>query len=445
MEPRRQARPTAKHFGAALAVIAWISFAAVTAHAQTELSVLCVTPDITVELTSGTITPQQVICYNSSASTTVVNFAGIPASTRVSAYFPLSSSQTLIAIDTTSALPTNLSGGTVTVTPHDVASYNPSTGLFSPTLIFTGASNGVPDGVNIDAVSMDGSGTLLLAFDTTISLPKSGGGTITVTPADLVSFNGTNYTLDFNGVAAGIPAGADLVGAMMLPNTDLLLTMDEPGAIGTVDFFTPVDVLEFDPGSSSWVLSFNGMTSDTWPEGSQMNGVWAAPTTATPTSTPTATATATATPTATTTATPTATATTTATATATGTATPTVTATPTATPTTIEQKLVISPASLAFGDKTEVGHTSKAKHVTVKNAGKKKTLSVDIEMESVSPSAFVLKSECEKTLAPGKKCKVSVTFMPTDTTPQTGTLTITDNVTGEPQSVGLSGTGKAPK
>jgi len=111
-------------------------------------------------------------------------------------------------------------------------------------------------------------GNLLLAFDTTISLPKSGGGTITVTPADLVAFHGTNYTLDFNGVAAGIPAGADLVGAMMLPNADLLLTMDEPGAIGAVDFFTPVDVLEFDPGSTSWVLSFNGMTSDTWPEGS---------------------------------------------------------------------------------------------------------------------------------------------------------------------------------
>jgi hypothetical protein len=432
MEFRRQVRPAARHFGAAaIAAIAWISFAAAAAHAQTELRVLCVTPDITVELTSGTVTPQQVICYNSSASTTVVNFGGIPAGTRVSAYFPLGSSQTLIAIDTTSALPTNGSGGTVIVTPHDVVSYNPSTGFFSPSLFFTGASNGIPDGVNIDAISMDGSDNLLLAFDTTISLPRSGGGTITVTPADLVAFNGTNYTLDFDGVAAGMPSGADLVGAMMLPNTDLLLTMDEPGAIGAVSFFTPVDVLEFDPGSSSWVLSFSGMTSDSWPEGSQLNGVWAAPTTATPTSTPTATATPTATPT--------------ATATATSTATPTVTATPTATPTTIEQNLVISPSSLAFGDKTKVGHTSKAKHVTVKNAGKKKTLSVDIEMESVSPSVFVLKSECEKTLAPGKKCKVSVTFMPTSTTPQTGTLTITDNVTGEPQSVGLSGTGKAPK
>jgi hypothetical protein len=40
---------------------------------------------------------------------------------------------------------------------------------------------------------------------------------------------------------------------------------------------------------------------------------------------------------------------------------------------------------------------------------------------------------------------VSVTFSPTDTTPQSGTLTISDNVTGAPQSVSLSGTGKAAK
>jgi hypothetical protein len=92
-----------------------------------------------------------------------------------------------------------------------------------------------------------------------------------------------------------------------------------------------------------------------------------------------------------------------------------------------------------------VGHTSKTKKVTIKNAGKKKTLSVDVEMESVSPPVFKIKSQCQKTLAPGKSCKMSVTFNPTDTTPQSGTLLIFDNVAGSPQSVALSGTGKAPK
>jgi len=38
-----------------------------------------------------------------------------------------------------------------------------------------------------------------------------------------------------------------------------------------------------------------------------------------------------------------------------------------------------------------------------------------------------------------------VTFKPADTTPQSGSLMIFDNVTGSPQPVGLSGTGKAAK
>jgi two-component sensor histidine kinase len=48
-------------------------------------------------------------------------------------------------------------------------------------------------------------------------------------------------------------------------------------------------------------------------------------------------------------------------------------------------------------------------------------------------------------LAPGESCKVSVTFSPTDTTEQTGELTISDNETGAPQEVSLKGTGKEPK
>ncbi len=124
----------------------------------------------------------------------------------------------------------------------------------------------------------------------------------------------------------------------------------------------------------------------------------------------------------------------------------TATATPTATPTPIAEKLTISPDSLAFGNKVTTGTTSKAKTVTIKNAGSKKTgLSVNIEMESASPSVFAMKSECEKTLKPGKSCKAKVTFNPTDTTPQSGSLLIYDNVIGEPQSVGLSGTGTAAK
>jgi sugar lactone lactonase YvrE len=144
--------------------------------------------------------------------------------------------------------------------------------------------------------------------------------------------------------------------------------------------------------------------------------------------------------------TPTATATATATPTATATATATATQTPTATPTPISEKLTFSPSSIAFGKTVTVGTTSAPKTVTITNAGKKKKgLAVSIESESASPPVFAVKSGCEKTLEPGKSCKVSVTFTPTDTTRQTGSLKIVDNVIGSPQSVSLSGTGKAKK
>lgn len=94
----------------------------------------------------------------------------------------------------------------------------------------------------------------------------------------------------------------------------------------------------------------------------------------------------------------------------------------------------------------KVGTTGKPKVVKIKNAGNKKTgVSVNIEMEVASPAVFAVKSACTQTLAPGKTCSVSVTFTPADTMPQTGSLMIYDTVAGPPQSVSLSGTGKAAR
>ena len=134
------------------------------------------------------------------------------------------------------------------------------------------------------------------------------------------------------------------------------------------------------------------------------------------------------------------------TATATATGVPTTTSTPTATPTPSAGTVSIKPESLAFGNKVKVGKTSKAKSVTIKNNGNKKTgVAVNVESETADPPVFTVKSACEKTLKPGKSCKVSVTFSPQDATPQSATLTILDTAAGSPQSVGLSGTGKAAK
>ncbi len=444
-----------RHLAFAASIVATIAVALIyigvgPASAQTPLSVLCTSPDISVALTSGTVTPQQLQCYSFPSGSLAIPPTGIPAGVNITGFFPSGSSQLLLTIDTTAALPINGSGGTVTVTPRDVASYNTSTSLFAPTLYFAGQANSIPDGTRIDALGKDGSGNLLLSFDVTITVPKSGGGTLTVKPADLVSFNGASYTLVFNSAARGIPDGMNLDGATRLPNADLLMAFDESGSIASIDF-TPTDVLEFNPGGNAWVVSFSAKSVDDWPDGSVVQGVWAAPVASTPTATPkatptsTATHTATATATATKTATPTATATATATATrtATATATPTMTATPTVTPTPVPVTLKIKPKSLKFVD-TKVGRHSKPKTVKVSNPkGKKKHPGFPVLIEMISdPGVFTQTNNCPASLAAGSSCSIAVTFTPSAAMKQTGALTITDNAHGSMQTVHLSGSGK---
>ena len=120
--------------------------------------------------------------------------------------------------------------------------------------------------------------------------------------------------------------------------------------------------------------------------------------------------------------------------------------TPTATPTPGTAILKVS-KSINFGKSTAVNATSKPKDATVKNASSKKSgTSATIASATSSNSVFVVTQQCSPaTLAPGKSCKIGVTFKPTSTTPETGELIITDNAEGSQQRVTLSGTGKAPK
>ena len=404
---------------------ATISMSVAAAPAQTPLSMLCVSPDITVALSSRTVTPQQVQCYSFPSGTAVKSFAGIPTGVNVTGYFPLSATQTLLTIDTTAALPINGTGGTVTVTPKDVASYNPSTSFFSSALNFVGASNSVPDGTRNDALGMDSAGDLLLSFDVTISVPKSGGGSITVKPADLVSVKGGVYTLVFNATAAGIPDGTNLDGATMLPNTDLLLTFDVIGSIAGIDF-TPTDVLEFNSGANSWVLSFSGASRDEWPDGSLIHGVWAAPVSPTPTATATHTKTPTATATATATATTKRTPTATPTHTATRTATPTATATTTRTATPTATKTATATASVTrTATATATATTSTATATPTSTATARRTATPTATITSATPTASATATSATATPTATGSTAPTATATATLTATATATATAT--------------------
>jgi hypothetical protein len=55
---------------------------------------------------------------------------------------------------------------------------------------------------------------------------------------------------------------------------------------------------------------------------------------------------------------------------------------------------------------------------------------------------FAVKTQCIKSLAPGKTCEVSVTFTPPDDGEHSGELIINDDAMGAPQMIPLKGTGK---
>lgn len=98
----------------------------------------------------------------------------------------------------------------------------------------------------------------------------------------------------------------------------------------------------------------------------------------------------------------------------------------------------VSPATLTFDGQT-VGSTSAAKPVTLTSIG---TLALGISSIAASGD-FAQTNNCGSTLNAGDTCTVSVTFKPTAGGTRTGSLTITDNAGGSPQTVSLTGTGSA--
>jgi hypothetical protein len=77
--------------------------------------------------------------------------------------------------------------------------------------------------------------------------------------------------------------------------------------------------------------------------------------------------------------------------------------------------------------------------VTVKNTG-----TVTVTITNVATTGpFQRTNQCTTPLAPQASCTIMVFFKPKAIGPVTGTLSITDNAVGSPQTVSLSGTGTA--
>ncbi len=92
---------------------------------------------------------------------------------------------------------------------------------------------------------------------------------------------------------------------------------------------------------------------------------------------------------------------------------------------------------------TTIGATSPAQSVTVTNSGTGPLTGITISLTGTDTARFSQTSNCPTTLGAGASCTINATFTPADAKTYSAAISIADNATGAPQSVGLSGSGAA--
>jgi hypothetical protein len=97
----------------------------------------------------------------------------------------------------------------------------------------------------------------------------------------------------------------------------------------------------------------------------------------------------------------------------------------------------LSPSTVTFPSQY-VGTTGLPQTVIVSNTG---GYALTITNVTPSPADFGVTNNCTNTVQPGANCTINAFFDPTASGTRTGVLTITDNATGSPQSVTLTGAG----
>jgi hypothetical protein len=102
--------------------------------------------------------------------------------------------------------------------------------------------------------------------------------------------------------------------------------------------------------------------------------------------------------------------------------------------------LTLTPTTIAF-PATVVGATSQAQLVTLKNTSAVAVTLSSIALGGTNATSFEEIGSCGTSLAAGASCSVYIAFKPVSAAALTGTLSVTDNATGSPQLVTLTGTG----
>jgi hypothetical protein len=116
---------------------------------------------------------------------------------------------------------------------------------------FDSIAGGIPDGANVDALMLS-NGFNVVSFDTTLDL----GGGLVAADEDLVQLGGgPGFVMFFDASAAGIDPALDLDAADWRAASGLLVSFDRDGSVGGVDFDDDT-VLAY-TGIGAWSVAFD--------------------------------------------------------------------------------------------------------------------------------------------------------------------------------------------
>jgi len=207
--------------------------------------------DITWKAGSAVESRAAVVSQTPPAAATGIDLGSLPTNATLRAFTVADDGAYLFALDTTVDLP-----GSVHATPRDVVRY--AGGTYS--VVFTGETAGVPDGVAIDGLWVHHAGgkdDYYLSFDVTANL-----GGVVADRRDVVVWDGSAWSKAFDGVSAGVPPNLTL-DALSVDLYDpagvvYYLSFDGSGKLGGVDF-DDEDVVAWN--GTTWSLAFDASSA----------------------------------------------------------------------------------------------------------------------------------------------------------------------------------------
>lgn len=105
--------------------------------------------------------------------------------------------------------------------------------------------------------------------------------------------------------------------------------------------------------------------------------------------------------------------------------------------------VTLSTTNLLFGDVLE--DSSSTMQLTLTNSGTGNLTISSVKINGLDSSMFTETNNCPSSVLPNGSCTFNVTFTPTNTKPDSATLTINDNANPGRQTVTLNGTGAIPR